>query len=119
PAGIRLETGAIAAGELLQPLDHGGNAAISRVGEGSAAEGCEPRTKNDRRIDEIGIFRNALAQTRGALIDEHEDQAVDEVPRRRLCGARRVLDGFAVLPEIETRAGLAAELLECDELAQP
>src|SRR6185312_11445771 len=115
PAG----SGTVAAGELLQPLDHGGNAAISSVGEGAAAEGCEPRTKNDRRIDEIGIFRDALAQTRGALVDEYENQPVDEVPRRRLRGGRRGLDGLAVLPEIKTRAGLAAELLQSDELAQP
>ncbi len=55
--------------ELLEPVAYVGHAAFTRVIDGATAERREPGTKNDTRIEEIGIGDNPIRQARHGFVD--------------------------------------------------
>src|SRR4029077_10887182 len=115
---IGSEALAVARRELFEPRHHGGDAAGPCVVEWAAAEGGEAGPEQHRRIDEIGGFHYALAQTRDTLVHHHENQPIDEIGRCARVRSGR-LDGLALPPQVETLAALATEFLGCEQLVEP
>jgi len=69
PAWIRLKARAIAFAERAQPLEDGGDAARSRMAERTTSKRRETRTEDERRVDQVGIRDDLLAQTGDALVE--------------------------------------------------
>src|SRR5262249_10789841 len=94
--------------ELPEARDDMADTPGTRVRKRAATEGCEARPEEHRSVDKIGGVHDTFSQTRDALVDHHEYQAIGEIGwRARPLG--RWLDGLALVPQVETLATLAAE----------
>ena len=58
-------------GELFEACNDGGDPSAARVRERATTERGEAGAENNRRVDEIRVVNDVLAQTRGALIYEY------------------------------------------------
>src|ERR1700733_3453360 len=110
PAGIRREPAAELRRQYAQRRRHILRSAGAGIIQRTAAKRRISSTENHRAVDRIGIVDDSFAQAGDADVRHRQDQPVDHF-RGWLCGRRRTrrLVGLAVLPNVKTLAGLAAE----------
>src|SRR5262249_18289466 len=106
PARIGPEALAEALRELPERLPDFGEAARLGIMHGPAAERRKAGGEDHGAVDGVLVRHHALAQAGDADVQHRQDQPIDHL-RRRL-GHLALLHRLAVLPLVETLAGLAA-----------